>query len=85
MLFLLFFLFSTLTTSQKYVVLAPVNPTLCMLGKCPCFLCRMLTFFQIIFLKNYFRNNIRAPNGLDLDQDRRSVGPVLGLKCLQRL
>ena len=25
------------------------------------------------------------PNGLDTDQDRRSVGPGLGPNCLQRL
>ena len=40
--------------------------------------------FKITFFKNSFRNTIRVSNGLDSDQDRRSVGPGLGLNCLQR-
>ena len=35
--------------------------------------------------KKSFRNAIRASNGLDLDQDRRCVGPDLDSNCLQRL
>ena len=30
-------------------------------------------------------NTIRALNGLDPDQDQRSVGPDMGPNCLQRL
>ena len=39
---------------------------------------------KLTFLKNSFRNTIRVSNGLDPDQDR-SVGPDLGLNCLQML
>ena len=42
-------------------------------------------FFKINFSKNYFRNTIRVPNGLDLDLDRRFVGSDLGPNCLQRI
>ena len=53
-----------------------------MLGNCSCFcLCRLLTFFKIIVFKKFFQEHY----GLDLDQDRRSVGTVLGPECLQRL
>ena len=39
-----------------------------------------LTFFQKhIFQEHY----IRVSNSLDLDEDGHSVGPDLGLKCLQ--
>ena len=41
-------------------------------------------FFKINFSKNSLRNTIRISNGLDLDQDRCSVGPELGSNCLQR-
>ena len=37
---------------------------------------------------DFFQNNsftIRVPNSLDPDQDRHSVGPDLGLNCLQIL
>ena len=44
----------------------------CMLGNFPCF-----------FKKKSFRNTIRMPNSLDLDQD--SLCPDLGPNCLQRL
>ena len=42
-------------------------------------------FFKINFFKNYFRDTIRVSHGLDLGQDRRSVGPDLGPNCFQRL
>ena len=43
-------------------------------------------FYSNLYLsKNSFRNTIWVPNSLILDQDRRSAGPDLGLKCLQRL
>ena len=45
--------------------------------------CRL--FSKQTFSNNYFRNNIRVSNGLDPHQDRHSVGPDLGLNCLQRL
>ena len=32
-----------------------------------------------------FQNSIRVSNGLDPDQNRRSVGTDLGPNCLQRL
>ena len=41
-------------------------------------------FFNIYFLENKsFRNILRMSNGLDQDQDRRSVGPDLGPNCLR--
>ena len=49
------------------------------------FLCRLMFFFKIIFLKNYFRNTIRVSNSLDPDQTRLYVGADLGTNCLQRL
>ena len=49
------------------------------------FSCHLLTFFPIFFPINSFKNTIRVPNGLDLDQDRCSVGPDLGPNFLQRL
>ena len=43
-------------------------------------------FFQnIFFSKHSFMNTIRVSNGLDQDQDRRSVRSDLGPNCLQRL
>ena len=49
----------------------------------------LLMSFADLFLnyssKKYFRITIRVSNGLDPDQDPRSVGPDLGLNCLQRL
>ena len=43
----------------------------------------MLMCLPIFFIKIYFRSTIRVSNGLD--QDQHSVGPELGLNCLQRL
>ena len=50
----------------------------------------MLLLFSAVFFQNKpFRyiltSSIEVPNGLDPDQDRHSVGPVLGPNCLQRL
>ena len=42
-------------------------------------------FSKLTFLTNSLRNTIRASNGLDPDQEWRSVGPDLGLNCSQRL
>ena len=56
-----------------------------MLGNFFMFYCRLLTLFKINFFKNSITNTIRVSNGLDSDQDRRSVGPDLGPNCLQRL
>ena len=47
-------------------------------------------FFKKLILKkksaeSFFWNTIRVSNGLDPDQDRRSVGPDLCPNCLQRL
>ena len=52
--------------------------TLCMMDNFQCF--SMLTFFQ---KKN--SETLSESNGLDPDQDQHSVGPDLGLNCLQRL
>ena len=41
-------------------------------------------FFRIIFSKFLLRI-LSVSNGLDPDQDLRSVGPDLGPNCLQRL
>ena len=51
-------------------------------------------FFMLLFLLSSadfqlfsttsFRNTISVSNGLDPDQDRRSVGPDMGPNCLQR-
>ena len=58
-----------------------------MLGIFECLYCRLLTFLKLsIYFHNvFFRNTIRVSNGLDPDQDRRSVGPDLGPNCLQKL
>ena len=37
------------------------------------------------FLQKNLSVTLSVSNGLDPDQDRRSVGPVLGPDCLQRL
>ena len=43
-------------------------------------------FFKInLFKKSFWNLSCRVANGLDPDQDRRSVGPDLSPKCLQRL
>ena len=59
--------------------------TLFMLGNFSCFCCRLLAFSKLTFSKFSFRNTIRVSNGLELDQDRCSVGPDLGPNRLQRL
>ena len=42
-------------------------------------------FFQINFSKKSLWNAIRMSNRLDADQAQHSVGPDLGLNCLQKL
>ena len=44
-----------------------------------------LHFSKITFLKKSFRKTVRVSNGLDPDQDRRSVGLFLDPNCLQKL
>ena len=39
---------------------------------------------KLTFSKNSFRNIIKVSNDLDPDQDHHSVGPDLGLNCLER-
>ena len=39
----------------------------------------------MLLFKKKIRNTVRVSSGLNPDQDRRSVGPDLGLNCLQRL
>ena len=63
-----------LPTAEKYVILLLACRVILM----------MLIFLKINLTKS-FRNTIRVSNGLDPDQDRRSVGPDLGPNCLQRL
>ena len=41
-------------------------------------------FVVMSFSKNSFWNFIRVSNNVDPDQDQHSVGPDLGLNCLQR-
>ena len=58
--------------------------TLCILGNLHCLL--LIFFFKTnFFSKNSFRNTTRVSNSFDSDQDRRFVGPDLGLNCLQKL
>ena len=45
--------------------------------------CRLLTFFKVNFFK-ISREHYKSVNGLDLDLDRRSVGPDMHPNCLQR-
>ena len=57
--------------------------TLCMLGNCSCFFCRLLLFSKISIFKNQ-----RAKIGLDPDQDCRYVCPELVqavCKCYQQM
>ena len=61
------------------------NLTLCMLGNFSCFYCLLLTSIKIGFSRNSFRNTIRVANSLDQDQVPHSIGPDLGLNCLQRV
>ena len=43
--------------------------------------CRHLNFFKIDFFRYFFRNTIRASDGLDPDQAQHFVGPDLGPNC----
>ena len=56
-----------------------------MLGNISCFFCNLLTFFEINFSKNSFKNTIRVSNSLDPEQDPHFVGPDQGPNRLQRL
>ena len=42
-------------------------------------------FSKLTFSKHFFRNTIRVSNGLDPDQEPRSVGPDLHPNNLQKL
>ena len=62
--------------------------TLCMLGNCPSFCCRLPTVFKIkksIFVKRYFRNAISVSNGFDPKQNRRPIGSDLGPNDMQNV
>ena len=50
----------------------------CMLGNFSFLSCHLLNLFKINFSKKTFRNTIRVSNGLDPDQDQRSVDLDLG-------
>ena len=41
-------------------------------------------FLKLTFSKKIFQEHYMSVTGLDLDQDRRSIGPDLGSNCLQR-
>ena len=58
-----------------------------MLANIPRLCCRLMTFSisKLNVSKKYLRNTIRVSNGLDSDQERRSVSPDLDPNCLQRL
>ena len=58
-----------------------------MLGNFACFCCCLMTFFKVNFKKKTSFSNamISVSTGLDLDQDRLSVGPDLDPNCLQSL
>ena len=61
--------------------------TLCTLGNFSCFWCRRLTSFKKYFFSLKHLSGtlyIRESNGLDLDQDRRFVGPDLDPNRLQQ-
>ena len=48
----------------------------------------LLIVFLLLFSNNFFsmfRHTTSVSNGLNPDQDRRYVGPDLGLNCLQSL
>ena len=42
-------------------------------------------FFKINFFKKIFQEHYQSVKEFDTDQDRHTVGPDLGLNCLQRL
>ena len=48
-------------------------------------ICRLFSELTVYKKEDKIRSTIRVSNGLDPDQDRRSVGPDLGPNCLQRL
>ena len=56
-----------------------------MLGNFSYLSCRLLIFFKINFLINYFRNTIRVSKRLDPDQAKTFARLDLDLNCLQRL
>ena len=63
-----------------------VTCPLCMLGKFSFFLLSSADFFsKLTFSRNNFRNIIGVTNCLDPDQNRHSIGRVLGPNCLQRV
>ena len=67
---------------QVYHIFPFYYLTLCML--CILFFLLLLSsavFSKLTFKKKSFGKPIRVPNGLDPDQDRRSVGPDLGPNC----
>ena len=45
--------------------------------------CRLLTFSKLSFSENSFRNILNVSTRLGPVQARRSVGPDLGLNCVQ--
>ena len=52
-----------------------------MFGYLSCFCCRLQTFSKLFFFQKF----ISGSNCFNPDQDHHSVGPDLGLNCLQRL
>ena len=81
----------TLETLERYLRLSSLNLvavlTLCMLGNCVCFFCRLVFFSsqKLTFSIKSFRSSIGVPKNLDPDRARHFVGPDLVPNCLQRL
>ena len=67
----------------KLTIRYVIRISICMLGNFKDF-CRLQTFFNIVFSQYSFGNNIKLSNSFDPGQARRSIGPDLGLNCLQR-
>ena len=64
-------------TDLSLLCLHESSIALCMLGKCSCLCCRLLTFFKYCF-RNMF---ITVSNGLDLDQDQREQNATDYIFC----
>ena len=56
-----------------------------MLGNFSCFLLLVDFLSKLTFSKRSFRNIVRVSSSFDTVQATHSIGPDLGLNCLQRL
>ena len=71
--------------TEDQILAGKVISTLCPLGNFSCVFVVCWFFSKSTLSKNSFSNTIGVSNSLDPDQARHSVGPDLGLNCLQRL